>query len=90
MSQGLLNLLLSILEILHCRKGREYQEPAGRCWKTMSDLEEIHKSFPRHWHRETEKFGQGWDAQSLDVLTPGQMLLLNKPELKVQTPKSEY
>lgn len=36
---------------------------------------------------ETAKFGQGWDAHSLRVLTPGQALLSNKPELKVQTPE---
>lgn len=37
--------------------------------------------------RETAKFAQGWDAYSLGVLTPGQTLLSNKPELKVQTPE---
>lgn len=37
--------------------------------------------------RETAKFGQGWSSCSLGVLTPGQTLLSNKPELKVRTPE---
>lgn len=52
----------------------------------MSDLEETHKSCPSHWPRNI-KVCPELAAYSLGVLTPGQALISNQPELKVQTPE---
>lgn len=53
----------------------------------MSDLEETHKSRPSHWPRDREGWTAKLPAYSLGALTPGQALLSNQPELKVQTPE---